>query len=83
MGCRFREAKPKRFSSMTDPLALFDEWLAEARVSEINDPEAMALATTRVCDAIIASGKSGSFARASANHSSKRLKGSVGIFGEP
>jgi pyridoxamine 5'-phosphate oxidase len=30
---------------MTDPLALFDEWFAEARVSEINDPEAMALAT--------------------------------------
>jgi pyridoxamine 5'-phosphate oxidase len=30
---------------MTDPLALFDEWLAEARASEINDPEAMALAT--------------------------------------
>ena len=31
--------------SMTDPLALFDEWLAEARSSELNDPEAMALAT--------------------------------------
>jgi len=30
---------------MTDPLALFDEWFAEARASEINDPEAMALAT--------------------------------------
>jgi pyridoxamine 5'-phosphate oxidase len=30
---------------MTDPLALFDEWLAEARASEPNDPEAMALAT--------------------------------------
>jgi pyridoxamine 5'-phosphate oxidase len=29
----------------TDPLALFDDWLAEARMSEINDPEAMALAT--------------------------------------
>src|SRR5215210_3234778 len=29
----------------TDPLALFDEWFAEARDSEINDPEAMALAT--------------------------------------
>jgi len=29
----------------TDPFALFDEWLAEARTSEINDPEAMALAT--------------------------------------
>ena len=31
---------------MTDPFALFDEWLAEARASEPNDPEAMALATT-------------------------------------
>jgi pyridoxamine 5'-phosphate oxidase len=30
---------------MTDPLALFDEWLAEARAAEVNDPEAMALAT--------------------------------------
>jgi pyridoxamine 5'-phosphate oxidase len=30
---------------MTDPLALFDEWLAEARDAEVNDPEAMALAT--------------------------------------
>jgi pyridoxamine 5'-phosphate oxidase len=30
---------------MTDPLAFFDEWIAEARMSEINDPEAMALAT--------------------------------------
>lgn len=30
---------------MTDPLALFDEWLAEARTAEINDPEAVALAT--------------------------------------
>ena len=29
----------------TDPLALFEDWLAEARMSEINDPEAMALAT--------------------------------------
>jgi pyridoxamine 5'-phosphate oxidase len=31
---------------MTDPLALFDEWFAEARASEPNDPEAMALATS-------------------------------------
>ena len=31
---------------MTDPFALFDEWLAEARAGEPNDPEAMALATT-------------------------------------
>jgi pyridoxamine 5'-phosphate oxidase len=30
---------------MADPLALFDAWFAEARASEINDPEAMALAT--------------------------------------
>ena len=30
---------------MTDPFLLFDEWLAEARASEVNDPEAMALAT--------------------------------------
>jgi pyridoxamine 5'-phosphate oxidase len=30
---------------MTDPLALFDQWFAEARTSEPNDPEAMALAT--------------------------------------
>jgi pyridoxamine 5'-phosphate oxidase len=28
-----------------DPFALFDEWFAEAREAEINDPEAMALAT--------------------------------------
>jgi len=30
----------------TDPFALFDEWFAEARATETNDPEAMALATT-------------------------------------
>ena len=29
----------------TDPLALFDAWFAEARASEPNDPDAMALAT--------------------------------------
>lgn len=29
----------------TDPFTLFDEWFAEARETEINDPEAMALAT--------------------------------------
>ena len=29
-----------------DPIILFDKWLAEARASEPNDPEAMALATT-------------------------------------
>jgi pyridoxamine 5'-phosphate oxidase len=31
--------------SMTDPFALFDQWFAEARAAEINDPEAMAVAT--------------------------------------
>src|SRR5437868_15485722 len=30
---------------MTDPLALFDQWFAEARAAESNDPEAMTLAT--------------------------------------
>lgn len=30
---------------MTDPLALFDRWFADARASEANDPDAMALAT--------------------------------------
>lgn len=30
---------------MTDPIALFDAWFAEARASEPNDPNAMALAT--------------------------------------
>jgi pyridoxamine 5'-phosphate oxidase len=29
----------------TDPFELFDQWFAEARASEPNDPEAMALAT--------------------------------------
>ena len=33
---------------MADPLALFDEWFAQAREAEINDPEAMALATVDV-----------------------------------
>jgi pyridoxamine 5'-phosphate oxidase len=30
---------------MTDPIALFDAWFAEAQASEPNDPNAMALAT--------------------------------------
>ena len=30
---------------MTDPFQLFDAWFAEAKASEPNDPEAMALAT--------------------------------------
>lgn len=45
MGCGNREAKPKALNRMTDPIQLFDEWLAEARAAEPNDPEAMALAT--------------------------------------
>lgn len=32
-------------ASPTDPHALFEEWLAEARLEEPNDPEAMTLAT--------------------------------------
>ena len=31
---------------MTDPLALFDEWLADARKTEPDEPGAMAVATT-------------------------------------
>ena len=31
-----------------DPFALFDSWFADARASEVNDPEAMALATSDV-----------------------------------
>jgi pyridoxamine 5'-phosphate oxidase len=31
---------------MTDPLALFDEWFADARASEPDEPGAMAVATT-------------------------------------
>jgi len=30
---------------VTDPFALFEEWFAEARESELNDPEAMAFAS--------------------------------------
>lgn len=30
---------------MADPFDLFDEWFAEAQSAEVNDPEAMALAT--------------------------------------
>jgi pyridoxamine 5'-phosphate oxidase len=45
MGCGAAEAKPKARRVTTDPFALFHEWFAEARSSEINDPEAMAVAT--------------------------------------
>jgi len=33
------------FTSATDPIALFSEWLADAEASEPNDPNAMALAS--------------------------------------
>ena len=45
MGCGYTSSKLKRLSMSTDPFALFAEWLAEARVSEPNDPDAMAFAT--------------------------------------
>jgi pyridoxamine 5'-phosphate oxidase len=46
MGCRRGKAKLKAKRTMaSDPFHLFDEWFAEARESEPNDPEAMALAT--------------------------------------
>ena len=36
---------PGDFTAAAEPFALFDEWFAEAREREINDPNAMALAT--------------------------------------
>lgn len=46
MGCGDEPSKPKpKGVAETDPIQLFGEWLAEARESEPNDPEAMALAT--------------------------------------
>ena len=38
-------AEPPALLSETDPFALFGEWFAEARVKELNDANAMALAT--------------------------------------
>ncbi len=38
-------AEPPPLLSATDPFHLFGEWFAEAKVKEINDPNAMALAT--------------------------------------
>jgi len=35
----------RRGMAATDPFALFEAWLQEARAGELNDPEAMALAT--------------------------------------
>ena len=36
---------PGDFTEASEPFALFEQWLAEARTREINDPDAMALAT--------------------------------------
>lgn len=46
MGCDRARSKPKPTGvSDCDPFQLFADWFAEARQSEINDPDAMALAT--------------------------------------
>jgi pyridoxamine 5'-phosphate oxidase len=45
MGCSFAASKPNPLPMTSDPLVLFEHWFAEARSSELNDPEAMALAT--------------------------------------
>ena len=46
MACRRGKAKLKAKRTMaSDPFHLLDEWFAEARASELNDAEAMALAT--------------------------------------
>jgi pyridoxamine 5'-phosphate oxidase len=36
---------PSDFTKAPEPFSLFDEWFAEAKAREINDPNAMALAT--------------------------------------
>jgi pyridoxamine 5'-phosphate oxidase len=36
---------PGDFTTATDPFLLFEEWFADARAAEINDPNAMTLAT--------------------------------------
>jgi pyridoxamine 5'-phosphate oxidase len=38
-------AQAPDFTSTAEPFALFESWFAEARPAELNDPEAMALAT--------------------------------------
>ena len=45
MGCGAAGSKPKPSPMASDPFELFDAWLAEARVAEPNDPEAMAFAS--------------------------------------
>jgi pyridoxamine 5'-phosphate oxidase len=44
-GDAYDAAAAEDFTSSGDPFALFETWLAEATVSEINDPNGMALAT--------------------------------------
>ena len=39
------QARRQIFSHATDPFSLFEQWFAEAAAREINDPNAMALAT--------------------------------------
>ena len=39
------DAQNTDFTQATDPFALFEDWFAEAKTSEINDPNALALAT--------------------------------------
>src|SRR5580700_11245602 len=39
------DSSPAEFTEAAEPLALFEEWFAEAQKSEPNDPNGMALAT--------------------------------------
>jgi pyridoxamine 5'-phosphate oxidase len=45
MGCLATGLKPKRRAMADDPFELFASWLAEAKASEPNDPDAMAFAS--------------------------------------
>ncbi len=40
------QLKEDDFTTAKDPFLLFDDWFSQAKLSELNDPEAMALATT-------------------------------------
>ena len=41
----YKGAEAGDFSGVDEPFRLFEEWLGEARKHEVNDPNAMALAT--------------------------------------
>lgn len=41
----YKGPQAEDFSAVEDPFALFENWFADARTHELNDPEAMALAT--------------------------------------